>query len=96
MISVPTSRYIAVIICRVYALIDLNKANNRCRIPFSCEWELYKGTAPEQKTESDKNAEDLPSAFLNGWFVVVIPADDIRPYKQVYNRNTLSRLCAYC
>ena len=37
-----------------------------------CECELYGGTAHEQKTESDKNAEVLPSAFFNGWFVVVI------------------------
>ncbi len=42
-----------------------------------------------------KNAEVLPSAFLNGWFVVVSQAEDIRPYKQVYNRNTLSRLCPF-
>ena len=40
-----------------------------------------------------KNAEVLPSAFFNGWFVVVILTDDIRHYKQGYNRNTLSRLC---
>jgi hypothetical protein len=34
----------------------------RSRIPFSCEWELYKGTAPEQKTENAKKPADSMSA----------------------------------
>jgi hypothetical protein len=39
-------------------------AQKKSRILFSCERELYKGTAPEQKTKNAKTAEDSMSSAV--------------------------------